>query len=422
LASDAAANTVGVEPLDAAEVVELEVVLLLPQPTAKAEIPIAASPTAARLAGFEPDNGSLVLDLSTRLTTGSEHPTRILAVMAASSLRERRLECGLTQAELAAQAGVSRQLVAAVEAGRNTPAVDAALGLARALATSVEELFADDQPPGVVAALGGGLRDGAPLRVGRVADQLVAAELADHGISGATWAKPDGVMDGDKLRLFPGASPAGVVLAGCDPALGVAGAMLDGLGPRSLLTISASTGKALHALQRGGVHAAVVHGLPHGLPEPPVPIVRWHLARWQVGLAVPSKLRGRSLEVVLRSNLPVAQRDPAAASQQAFERARIAAGIGPLPGPHATGHLDAARIAATFDCAAVTTEGAAQSFGLHFLALEDHVVEIWVGEPWLAHPGINALGEVLATRGFTERVAHFGGYDLTRCGERVDTA
>ncbi len=267
------------------------------------------------------------------------------------------------------------------------------------------------------------MRDGAAVRVGRVADQLVAAELADHGIAGATWAKPDGVLDGGKLRLFPGASPAGVVIAGCDPALGVAEAMLDGLGPRSLLAISASTGTALRALQQGGVHAAVVHGLPHELPEPPIPVVRWHLARWQVGLAVSPKVHGRSVETVLRSNVPIAQRDPAAASQQAFERARVAAGIGPLPpGPHATGHLDAARIASTLDGAAVTTEGAAQSFDLRFLGLEDHAVEVWVAERWIEHPGITALGEVLATRAFTERVAHFGGYDLTHCGEPIGTS
>jgi DNA-binding XRE family transcriptional regulator len=339
-----------------------------------------------------------------------------------SCLRERRLECGLTQTELAARAGVSRQLIAAVEAGRNTPAVDAALGLARALATSVEELFAD-RPPPVLAALGGRLRNGAALRVGRVADQLVAAELADHGVAGATWAKPDGVLDGGKLRLFPGASPAGVVLAGCDPALGVAEAMLDGLGPRSLLAISASTGRALRALRRGGVHAAVVHGVPRRIPRPPIPVARWHLARWQVGLAVSPKLRGRSFEAVLRSDVPVAQRDPAAASQQAFERARVAAGIGTLPRSlHASGHLDAARIAATLCGAAVTTEGAADAFGLRFLGLEDHVVEIWVAERWLEHPGINALGEVIATTAFTERVAHFGGYDLSHCGELVAMA
>jgi DNA-binding XRE family transcriptional regulator len=342
-----------------------------------------------------------------------------MAIMRESALRDRRRECGLTQAELATRAGVSRQLVAAVEAGHNMPAVDAALGLARALATTVEDLFADVQPA-VVAALGGPLRDGVPLRVGRVADQLVAAELADHGIAGASWAKPDGVMQAGRLHLFPGAAPAGIVLAGCDPALGVAEAMLDGLGARSLLAISAPTGTALRALERGGVHAAVVHGIPGELPKPPLPVARWHLARWQVGLAVARHGMGNSLDAVLHADLPIAQRDAAAASQQAFVRASARAGISqPRPGPRATGHIDAARIAATLNGAAVTTEAAARAFDLRFLALEDHTVEIWLARRWLHHPGSTALGEVLATGAFTERIAHLAGYDLTGCGTRM---
>jgi transcriptional regulator with XRE-family HTH domain len=339
-----------------------------------------------------------------------------MAMTRESRLRARRLQCGLTQAELAARAGVSRQLVAAVEAGHNTPAVDAALGLAQALATTVEELFADS-PPEIVPALGRRLRDGVPLRLGRVADQLVAAELADRGIAGAGWAKPDGVLEAGRLRLFPGASPAGLVIAGCDPALGVAEAMLAGLGPGSLLTISAPTGTAVCALKRAGVHAAVVHGMPGELPEPPVPVIRWHLARWQVGLGVAPKIRGDSLEAVLHGDVPVAQRDPAAASQQAFEHASAKAGITqPLSGPRASGHIDAARIAATINGVAVTAEAAARAFELRFLPLEDHTVEIWLAERWHDHPGTHALAELLASNAFTERVAQFGGYDLAGCG------
>ena len=106
-------------------------------------------------------------------------------MMGDSSLRARRLECGLTQAELAARAGVSRQLIAAVEAGRNAPAVEAALGLARALGTTVEALFA--RPPGeALGALGEALHDGMLLRVGQVGDRLVASRLQDHGVAGAS--------------------------------------------------------------------------------------------------------------------------------------------------------------------------------------------------------------------------------------------
>ncbi|MDQ2895531.1 MAG: helix-turn-helix domain-containing protein [Actinomycetota bacterium] len=337
----------------------------------------------------------------------------------ASPVRERRLACGLTQGELAVRAGVSRQLVAAVEAGRNKPAVDAAVGLAHALATSVEELFAQ-APAEVVAAVAQDLGDGAPLKLGRVGEQLVAAELADHGIAGATWAKPDGVVEAGTLRRFPGARPAGTVIAGCDPALGVAEAMLAGLGSHSLLTVSAPTGTALRALGDGRIHAAVVHGPAGQLPVPPVAVNRSHLACWQVGLAFSAKLSNHTLAALLSGDLPLVQRDSAAASQQALERARAAAGIKAVPpGPRATGHLDAARIAATLGGAAITTEGAARAFGLRFLALEAHVVEIWTAQRWHDHPGVNALGDLLTTAAFTERVAHFGGYDLGRCGQPV---
>jgi hypothetical protein len=314
---------------------------------------------------------------------------------------------------------VSRQLVVAVETGRNTPAVDAALRLAQALATTVEDLFSATAPV-VLAALGGRIPDRAPLRLGRVGDQLVAAELADHGIAGAGWAKPDAVSRNGSLRLFPGAKPAGTVVAGCDPALGIAERILEGLGPRSLLAIPAPTDCALAALRRGRIHAAVVHGLEETLPPPPVPVKRWHVARWRVGLALAPGVAEGSLEAVLSGDISIAQREAAAASQQAFERARLAVG-GPIPpaGPTASGHLEAARFAATLRGAGVTNEAAAQAFGLRFLALEHHVVELWTAERWQDHPGIQALVELLNSTAFTERVGHYGGYDLTHCGEPI---
>jgi transcriptional regulator with XRE-family HTH domain len=331
-------------------------------------------------------------------------------------LRARRRETGLTQAELATRAGVSRQLVAAVEAGRHAPAVDAALGLARALGTSVEELFAGTSDA-VRPALGDRLRDRTPLRVGRVGDGLVAAELADHGAAGAAWASPDGILEAGRMRLFPAAMPAGLVVAGCDPALGIAEAMLRGLGPRSLLALSASTGAALRSLARGDLHAAVVHG-PE-LPEPPLSVVRLHLARWQVGLGVATDRGKKSVAALLAGGVPIAQRDPAAASQQALDRAAAKAGLPPPPGPRVTGHIHAARLAATLGCAAVTTESAACAFGLRFLALEEHAVEVWLAEEWLDLPAATAMTELLSSAAFTERVAQFGGYDLAGCGTRL---
>lgn len=59
----------------------------------------------------------------------------------ASRLKEMRTAAGLTQAELAERAGVSRKTVNTVENGVFVPSTVLALSLARALGTTVEDLF-----------------------------------------------------------------------------------------------------------------------------------------------------------------------------------------------------------------------------------------------------------------------------------------
>jgi len=333
-----------------------------------------------------------------------------------SNLRARRQQRGMTQAELAGRARVSRQLVAAAEAGHHTPAVDAAIRIAQALSCSVEELFTAP-PAGVVGVLGDTPAEGAVLRLARVGELLVGAEPGDHGVAGGGWEAPDAVWRAGRLELLPGAVAAGLALAGCDPALGIAEGMLRGRGAHSLLAVPAPTGAALEALARGRVHAAIVHGPAGALPEPPIPVLRLHFARWQVGLA--SAGPPATLEAVLGGTVAVVQRDPQAASQQALARAAAVAGATLPPGPRADGHIEAARMAAILGCAAVTTEAAARAFGLRFTALEEHTVQLWVASRWEREPAVETLGELLAGAAFIERVAQFAGYELTGCGTRV---
>lgn len=58
-----------------------------------------------------------------------------------SALKEVRTAAGLTQAELADRAGVSRKTINTVENGVFIPSTVLALSLARALDTTVEGLF-----------------------------------------------------------------------------------------------------------------------------------------------------------------------------------------------------------------------------------------------------------------------------------------
>ena len=59
-------------------------------------------------------------------------------------LRELRSARGWSQAELAAQLGVSRQTVNALEVGKYDPSLPLAFKLARLFGLSIEEIFIDE--------------------------------------------------------------------------------------------------------------------------------------------------------------------------------------------------------------------------------------------------------------------------------------
>ena len=61
-----------------------------------------------------------------------------------NDVRERRQARELSQAELAAALGVSRQTINSIETGRYIPSLPLALGLARFFETTVEEMFDAD--------------------------------------------------------------------------------------------------------------------------------------------------------------------------------------------------------------------------------------------------------------------------------------
>ena len=220
---------------------------------------------------------------------------------------------GLSQSDLAGRAGVSRSLVAAIESGRNTPSVTAGIALATALGVTAEELFAAETrpPPGRRCATP--LRDDDAVRLVRVGDVVVAGRcdpLVDGTIADAV------VVDG-ALRHLPGSREDGVLVLGCDPAMG----LIERMAPPDvrIVTGHATSGDSIAALGDRRCHAAVVHavdGAPSRLPEA---VAQTAIARWRVGIAanVPAdeivdRLRDGRLSLVCQS--------PTANAQVAVER------------------------------------------------------------------------------------------------------
>lgn len=331
-------------------------------------------------------------------------------------IRAARQARGWSQVELADRAGVTRQLIGAVEAGRHSPNVAAALAIATALDDSVEALFSTSQQP--VVGLNGAppAADGSPVTVGRVGDLTVVIPLRHSMESAERWGVADARIGPSGLERLPDASPDAVVVAGCDPALGVlAGLAMRRAGHR-VVTAHASTRDAMAALAGGRAHAVVVHGPVGDLATPLVAVRRFELARWEVGLASGRSGGVPGLDELAARRIRVVQREHGASSQRSFDLALSRVGASGVPGPVGSGHIDVARRVAGGAAAGVTMAAAARSFGLAFTAIETHVAEIWVDARWVAVPALTTLVGLLTDDSFRRRIDAVGGYDLSQAG------
>lgn len=332
--------------------------------------------------------------------------------MAGSPVHEARRRRGLSQADLAAAAGVSRQAIGAIEAGRHRPGVDAALAISAALGRSVESLFGE-AAGGSAPVLGEPVPDGEGVVAARIGDRTVHASAGDVlGVGG--WPEPNAVLRGGRVEPFADADLGAAVVVGCDPALGLAASLLRDAGAPRVLALSGTSAQSRAALEAGRAHAALVHGPAGALPDPPDGVVRVRFARWRAGVAAPG--RPPAVGELCAAGAEVVQRPEGAATQQTFLAAVAAAGHPPPPGPRADGHVDVARRVASGAAAGVTIEPAARRWGLGFSALDIHEVELWIDGRWERHPAIQALGDVIASRRFADRIAIVGGYDLGGAG------
>jgi DNA-binding XRE family transcriptional regulator len=330
--------------------------------------------------------------------------------MQGDRLRRARRDAGWTQGELASRAGVSRQLVGAVEAGRHLPRVDAALALASALGVEVGALFGG-RPPVVDVVSGRAPIDGSPVRVGLVGDRVVTAP-ARVGSDG--WDVADGVVEGGEVAMLVASRP-GVVLAGCEPGLETLEHLLR-QGGALAVTVSTSSTQAIEALAGGRAHAAVVHGSVGALPSPPpMALARFRLTAWRVGLAVPPGLGSAWWQTVVAGELPVVQREPGAMVQRTFEEA---VGVW-VPGPVVGGHVPAARHAMSTGLPGLTIEPAAVAVGAGFHPLGRHEAQLWIDERWLVERAVEEALAAIGSSAFRRRLEAVGGYDLEGIGSRA---
>lgn len=366
-------------------------------------------------------------------------------MMLASKIRAARTARGLGQSALAHEAGISRQMLSAIETGASQPGVAVALRLASVLGETVESLFAqEDGAAERIDALWkdhGARSAAARARVvlGRVGGKVVAIPQPAARIALAPAAGMVERARRQRAEVSTFRSRAEIdstlLIAGCDPAVAI---LADWLArrrsPISAVGLPCSSTRALDALLDGRAHAAGVHLKDPASGEYNLAPVRRILAhrrallvnfsRWELGLATAAgnPLKLRAIADLGRAGIRVANREPGSGARAALDEALVKAGLrtNRLSGyrRELNGHLEvAAAIAQERADVGVTIRVAAQAYGLGFVPLREERYDLVILEREVQSPPVKAMLEALNSRRFAREVSQLCAYDTDQMGQ-----
>lgn len=343
-------------------------------------------------------------------------------------VREQRARRGWSQDDLARRAGLSRAGVSALETGRLVPSTSAALSLAQAFGLRVEDLFSllRRTPEGAPWAWP---PPTTPCRYWQAEvngqTRLYPAEATSLGV-----VPHDGVAQSvDAANAALGAGEpidpsVTLVMACCDPAVGLLAASLAQSAGVRLLALSRSSRTALELLGQGLAHVAGVHlGGSHDGDDnaaavraalgPGFSLLR--AATWEEGVAYGPARHLGSVGEALSSSLRWVGRETGSGARQCLDE---------LLGDHrpprrlANDHRGvAAAIRGGWADAGVCLRLAGEEAGLGFLPVRQEPYDLCFPETLRADPRIQALIMAVRSAPYRRLLGELPGYDSRETGE-----
>jgi putative molybdopterin biosynthesis protein len=369
-----------------------------------------------------------------------------------NNLKQARTKAGLTQGELAGQAGISRQAYSSLESGAANPSTEVALRLAQTLKERVESLFfLPDQPPVMVeaelvttssTAVFPGV-SAQRARLFRVGDKMLARPLAGADNTRHAVVAAEGLIVSEETAGERGRrvsvqpfdpeeleSPT-LAMLGCDPAVGL---LESGLRSRGVALVAGeeSSSQALLGLAKGEAHVAGCHLMDDetgGYNSSwvrqlvPFPCTLVTFASWQQGLILaygnPHQLQG--VADLANPGIRFVNRQAGSGSRALLDRALADAGVTPAMvtgyDREEWGHLAvAAAVASGSADVGIGVKAAAVAMGLDFLPLEEERYDLVIPDHFLSHGPVQVLLDLLRRPVLHRRVESLGGYDTSNMG------
>ena len=377
--------------------------------------------------------------------------------LVANRLTDRRKKQGLSQAELAKQVGITRQAVYAIEANQYLPSTQISLQLAEVLNCTVEDLFSLQERDIVVEAelLGNSSLRNRPVRVklSQVGTRLLARPMKDLGDILNFVMPADGLL----LENAPNTShkknasvsvkllqsreviEQNLVIAGCDPALFLAGEHVRRIGGLSGVTNwTMGSATALTVLQRGEVHMAGLHLVDMKSGQSNIPylkrharnpgLVGVHFASWVQGLLIRSgnPKQIRSVQDLRKPNVRMINREHGAGARFFLDSMLKRAGIlcEKIKGydREVVSHIEVARyIRDGLADVGVGVEAVARHFGLDFLPLQEERYDLIMRSDFFnTHPMAEKFLDAVVSQPFRREIEALGGYNLNDVGQMLE--
>ena len=394
---------------------------------------------------------------SSKEKASSSSTKRPHAELVANRLADLRKKHGLSQAELAKQVGITRQAVYAIEANQYLPSTQIALRLAGVLDCQIEDIFSLQEREVVVDAelLGGASTQKKPMRVklAQVGLRMLARPMAELGDILNFVMSADGLILEDskastrkknshvtvKLLHSREVIEQNIVIAGCDPALFLAGEHVRKINALSGVTNwTMGSANALCALQRGEVHMAGLHLVDMKSGQSNVPYLKRHarnqdfvgvhFASWVQGLLIQSgnPKRIRTVQDLIKPGVRLVNRE--AGSGARFFLDALLEQVG-MTGEHikgyqheVTSHLEVARhIRDGMADVGIGVETAAHYFGLDFIPLREERYDLIMRTEFLkTHPMAAKFWDAVVSQPFRREIEALGGYNLNQVGKILE--
>ena len=338
-----------------------------------------------------------------------------------NNIKKFREERVWSQQELADRAGISRAGVSSIETGKLVPSTVAALALAKVLGCTVEELF----------QLGGHSEINwawppaqTPCRCWRavINEKLLLFPVENSPLG---MVPHDGVFRDGKIFESSSSGPyRTLVMASCDPAVGLLAAEYARTTPFRMVVLSRSSRRALQLVRDGLVHVAGLHIATSSAPEENSRVAReilgapfslLRMADWQEGLALAPGLGLTSIHQVLTSNIRWIGCENGSGARQVLDELLQGKASPAIMARGHQGVVDAIR--AGWADAGVSVRQVSDEAGLDFIALREEAYDLCIPASQAEDPRVRALVEVVRSTSLKNMLGELPDYDVKSAGE-----